>query len=146
MLTYYDAEQTAISIINQYVRFVDEEPDKRKNDWKLNDRWAWFIGDNGPTFKLTTNPEPYTLDSTLGWIKADSTCLLKMLKKIDAGNSTGYLKTMNSRQSSQKSIEMIIKQQTTPAKDLYKVRRNEIKGTSQRLPAVIFWELESVLS
>ena len=37
LLTYYDAEQTAFSIINQYVRFVDEEPDKRKNDWKLND-------------------------------------------------------------------------------------------------------------
>ena len=44
LLTYYDAEQTAFSIINQYVRFVDEEPDKRKNDWKLNERWAWFIG------------------------------------------------------------------------------------------------------
>ena len=35
LLTYYDAEQTAFSIINQYVRFVDEEPDKRKNDWNL---------------------------------------------------------------------------------------------------------------
>ena len=39
LLTYYDAEQTAFSIINQYVRFVDEEPDKRKNDWKLNERY-----------------------------------------------------------------------------------------------------------
>ena len=52
LLTYYDAEQTAFSIINQYVRFVDEEPDKRKNDWKLNDRWAWFIGDNRQSLKL----------------------------------------------------------------------------------------------
>ena len=51
LLTYYDAEQTAFSIINQYVRFVDEEPDKRKNDWKLNDRWAWFIGDNRTEFE-----------------------------------------------------------------------------------------------
>ena len=59
LLTYYDAEQTAFSIINQYVRFVDEEPDKRKNDWKLNDRWGWFIGDNRQSLKLTTKPEPY---------------------------------------------------------------------------------------
>ena len=29
LLTYYDAEQTAFSIINQYVRFVDEEPDRK---------------------------------------------------------------------------------------------------------------------
>ncbi len=41
LLTYYDAEQTAFSIINHYVRFVDEEPDKRKSDWKLNDRCDW---------------------------------------------------------------------------------------------------------
>lgn len=69
LLTYYDAEQTAFSIINQYVRFVDEEPDKRKNDWKLNDRWAWFIGDNRQSLKLTTKPEPYTLDRTLRWVQ-----------------------------------------------------------------------------
>ena len=56
LCTYYDAEQTAFSIINQYVRFVDEEPEKRKNDWKLNDRWAWFIGDNRQSLKLTTKP------------------------------------------------------------------------------------------
>ena len=30
LLTYYDAEQTAFSIINQYVRFVDEEPESEK--------------------------------------------------------------------------------------------------------------------
>ena len=30
LLTYYDAEQTAFSIINQYVRFIDEEPDSKK--------------------------------------------------------------------------------------------------------------------
>jgi len=83
LLTYYDAEQTAFSIINQYVRFVDEEPDKRKNDWKLNDRWAWFIGDNRQSLKLTTKPEPYTLDRTLRWVQRQVAPTLKMLKKID---------------------------------------------------------------
>ena len=88
LLTYYDAEQTAFSIINQYVRFVDEEPDKRKNDWKLNDRWAWFIGDNRQSLKLTTKPEPYTLDRTLRWVQRQVAPTLKMLKKIDKGNGT----------------------------------------------------------
>ena len=83
LLTYYDAEQTAFSIINQYVRFVDEEPDKRKNDWKLNDRWAWFIGDNRQSLKLTTKPEPYTLDRTLRWVQRQVAPTLKMLKRID---------------------------------------------------------------
>ena len=92
LLTHYDAEQTAFSIINHYIRFVDREPEKRKTDWKLNDRWAWFIGKDRPPIKLTTDPEPYTLERTLGWISRQVAPTLKMLKKIDAGNSTSYLK------------------------------------------------------
>ena len=118
LLTYYDAEQTAFSIINQYVRFVDEEPDKRKNDWKLNDRWAWFIGDNRQSLKLTTKPEPYTLDRTLRWVQRHVAPTLKMLKKIDKGNGTDYMETIEQQAKLTEKHEMIIKQQTTPAKDL----------------------------
>ena len=70
LLTYYDAERTAFSIINRYVRFVDKEADKKRSDWKLPVRWAWFIGENREPLKLTTKPEPYTLDRTLRWIQA----------------------------------------------------------------------------
>ena len=118
LLTYYDAEQTAFSIINQYVRFVDEEPDKRKNDWKLNDRWAWFIGDNRQSLKLTTKPEPYTLDRTLRWVQRQVAPTLKMLKKIDKGNGTDYMETIEQQAKLTEKHEMIINQQTTPAKDL----------------------------
>lgn len=120
LLTYYDAEQTAFSVINQYVRFVDEEPDKRKNDWKLNDRWAWFIGDNRQSLKLTTKPEPYTLDRTLRWVQRQVAPTLKMLKKIDKGNGTDYMETIEQQAKLTEKHEMIIKQQTTPAKDLVK--------------------------
>ena len=111
-------KQTAFSIINQYVRFVDEEPDKRKNDWKLNDRWAWFIGDNRQSLKLTTKPEPYTLDRTLRWVQRQVAPTLKMLKKIDKGNGTDYMETIEQQAKLTEKHEMIIKQQTTPAKDL----------------------------
>ena len=52
LLTYYDAERTAFSIINRYVRFVDKEVDKKRSDWKLSVRWAWFIGENKEPLKL----------------------------------------------------------------------------------------------
>ena len=100
------------------VRFVDEEPDKRKNDWKLNDRWAWFIGDNRQSLKLTTKPEPYTLDRTLRWVQRQVAPTLKMLKKIDKGNGTDYMETIEQQAKLTEKHEMIIKQQTTPAKDL----------------------------
>ena len=59
LLTYRDAERTAFSIINHYVRFVEREDDKPKNQWKTNDDWAWFVGENREPIRLTTKPEPY---------------------------------------------------------------------------------------
>lgn len=95
-----------------------EEADKRKNDWKLNDRWAWFIGDNRQSLKLTTKPEPYTLDRTLRWVQRQVAPTLKILKRIDYGNGTDYLKTIEQQAKLTGKHEMIIKQQTSPVKDL----------------------------
>lgn len=118
LLTHYDAEQTAFSIINHYIRFVDREPEKRKTDWKLNDRWAWFIGKDRPPIKLTTDPEPYTLERTLGWISRQVAPTLKMLKKIDAGNSTSYLKEIEDNAKLTEKHLQIIKQQTANTEEL----------------------------
>ena len=118
LLTHYDAEQTAFSIINHYIRFVDKEPEKRKTDWKLNDRWAWFIGKDRPPVKLTTDPEPYTLERTLGWISRQVAPTLKMLKKIDAGNSTSYLKEIEDNAKLTEKHLQIIKQQTADTEEL----------------------------
>ena len=118
LLTHYDAEQTAFSIINHYIRFVDKEPEKRKTDWKLNDRWAWFIGKDRPPIKLTTDPEPYTLERTLGWISRQVAPTLKMLKKIDAGNSTSYLKEIEDNAKLTEKHLQIIRQQTADTEEL----------------------------
>ncbi|WP_317425731.1 MobT family relaxase [Sellimonas intestinalis] len=118
LLTHYDAEQTAFSIINHYIRFVDREPEKRKTDWKLNDRWAWFIGKDRPPVKLTTDPEPYTLERTLGWISRQVAPTLKMLKKIDAGNRTSYLKEIEDNAKLTEKHLQIIKQQTADTEEL----------------------------
>lgn len=118
LLTHYDAEQTAFSIINHYIRFVDREPEKRKTEWKLNDRWAWFIGKDRPPVKLTTDPEPYTLERTLGWISRQVAPTLKMLKKIDAGNCTSYLKEIEDNAKLTEKHLQIIRQQTADAEEL----------------------------
>ena len=118
LLTHYDAEQTEFSIINHYIRFVDREPEKRKTDWKLNDRWVWFIGKERPPIKLTTDPEPYTLERTLGWISRQVAPTLKMLKKIDAGNSTSYLKEIEDNAKLTEKHLQIIRQQTADTEEL----------------------------
>ena len=118
LLTHYDAERTAFSIIKRYLRFVDIEEDKRREDWKLNDRWAWFIGKGREPLKLTTQPEPYTLSRTLNWIARQVAPTLKMLKRIDAGNNTEYLKNIEQHAKLTEKHEQIIKQQTAPVTEL----------------------------
>ena len=105
-------------LINHYIRFVDREPEKRKTDWKLNDRWVWFIGKDRPPIKLTTDPEPYTLERTLGWISRQVAPTLKMLKKIDAGNSTSYLKEIEDNAKLTEKHLQIIRQQTADTEEL----------------------------
>ncbi|WP_143476846.1 replication initiation factor domain-containing protein, partial [Clostridioides difficile] len=116
--TDYDAERTTFSNVNQYVRFVAAEHDERENDWKLNDRWAWFISDNRQSLKLKTKPEPYTLDRTLRWVERQVAPNLKMLKKSEKRNGTEDMETIKQQEKLKEKKEMIIKQKTTPAKDL----------------------------
>ena len=91
LLTYRDVEHTAFSIINHYLRFVDREDGKPKNKWKLNADWAWFIGENREKLKLTTQPEPYTLERALQWLHRQVAPTLKMVAELDKQNHTTIL-------------------------------------------------------
>ena len=35
----------------------------------MNEDWAWFVGDNREPIRLTTKPEPYTLQKALHWLQ-----------------------------------------------------------------------------
>lgn len=124
LLTYYDAERTAFSIINRYVRFVDKEADKKRSDWKLSVRWAWFIGENREPLKLTTKPEPYTLDRTLRWIQRQVDPTLKMLEAITAKTGIDYLKEIRKSTKLTEKHYKIIEQQTTSTEDVILEKEN----------------------
>lgn len=118
LLTYYDAERTAFDIINRYLRFVDKEEGKRRNEWQVNDRWAWFIGSGRGRLKLTTKPEPYTLDRTLNWIARQVAPTLKMARKIDRINGTDIIESLVKGAKLTDKHKKIIKQQTASSKEL----------------------------
>ena len=124
LLTYYNAERTAFSIINRYVRFVDKEADKKRSDWKLSVRWAWFIGENREPLKLTTKPEPYTLDRTLRWIQRQVDPTLKMLETITAKTGIDYLKEIRKSTKLTEKHYKIIEQQTTSTEDVILEKEN----------------------
>ena len=124
LLTYYDAERTAFSIINRYVRFVDKEADKKRSDWKLSVRWAWFIGESREPLKLTTKPEPYTLDRTLRWIQRQVDPTLKMLETITEKTGIDYLKEIRKSTKLTEKHYKIIEQQTTATEDVILEKEN----------------------
>ena len=118
LLTYYDAERTAFSIINRYIRFADKEPDKRKSEWKTNARWAWFIGEGRPPLKLTSQPEPYTLERTLRWVERQVDPTLKMLEEIAKKTGVDYLKEIRKHTKLTEKHEQIIAQQTASPEEV----------------------------
>ncbi len=118
LLTYYDVEKTAFSIINRYVRFLDREEDKYYEDWKLNDRWALFIGEGREPLRLTTKPEPYTIERTIRWIARQVDPTLKMLEEIAEKTGFDYLKEIRKHTKLSEKHQKIIEQQTVTPEEI----------------------------
>ena len=118
LLTYHDAERTAFDIINRYMRFADKEVEKRRSEWKTNEKWAYFIGSDRGRLKLTTKPEPYMLTRTLNWISRQVAPTWKVLQKIDSANGTTYLKDILDHAKLTERHKKLIEQQTTSTEEM----------------------------
>ena len=59
-----------------------------------NDDWAWFVGENREPIRLTTKPEPYTLQKALHWLQRQVAPTIKMVQALDRENHTTILKDM----------------------------------------------------
>lgn len=114
-----DEEHVIFSIINNYVRFFDA-PAARHTPEKPCPMWEWFLGKNRERLKLTTKPEPYRLEKTIGWLEHQVMPSQKMLERIDALNGTSYMKEIASNARLTERHLKIIKQQTTSIEDMVK--------------------------
>ena len=118
LLTYYDAERTAFSIINRYIRFVDRDESKRRSEWKINDRWAWFIGSDRGRLKLTTKPEPYSFQRTLNWLSRQVAPTLKVAQKLDELHNTTIIPDMVKNAKLTDRLEKVLKQQSVSVEEM----------------------------
>ena len=118
-LMFYDnPESTAFKIINRYIRFVDKEAGKPRSDWKLNEEWAWFIGENRESMKLTTKPEPYSFRRTLNWLSRQVAPTLKMAMKLDEIKNTDIVKRIIINAQLTEKHEKILKQQAATTEEV----------------------------
>lgn len=118
LLEFQDAEKTAFSIINRYLRFADKEPKKRRSDWKTSERWAWFIGDNRRCLRLTTDPQPYTFERTLNWLHRQVAPTLKIVQSLDDIKGTNIVNDMIQDAKLTDRHEKILEQQALAVEDI----------------------------
>lgn len=118
LLANRDAERTAFSIINRYIRFVDREEKISRSKWKTNEDWSYFIGEGREKLKLTTNPEPYDINKTLNWISRQVAPTLKVIKKIDMLNGTNIAEELIRKAELTERHQKIIQQNSSPIEDI----------------------------
>lgn len=118
LIRYRNVERTAFSIINRYLRFAEKDETKRRSQWQTNERWALFIGKNRQELRLTTEPEPYTLERTIRWIGRQVAPTLKMAQILDKINDTTIVKDIIKRAELSKRHKKIIEQQVAGIENL----------------------------
>ena len=111
LVSYEDAERTAFGIINRYMRIVDRDNRRAREDWPLNSMWAVFIGGRRDRLKLTAKPEPYTLQKTLNWLSHQVAPSWKMLLELDRKGGTNVMEEMIAGTELSEKHRKIIEQQ-----------------------------------
>ncbi|MGF7105694.1 phage replication initiation protein [Lachnospiraceae bacterium PH1-22] len=125
MLATHDVEDTCFSIINRYLRFIDKERTDKKGNYLLDSKWEWFIGDNRNQLKLTTQPEPYTLERSEQWLSKQVAPTLKMFLTLDEKKQTKVVENMLEHAKMSEKQKKIIKQQLVNIDDV--IDRKEVK-------------------
>lgn len=82
--------QTAFSIINNYVRFVDRDRTKPHARWPINRDWARFIG----MHRSNAGPEPFDWLRILDWLSKQAAPTIRMLVEIDRKQGTHVVEEM----------------------------------------------------
>ncbi|WP_341479446.1 MobT family relaxase [Clostridium perfringens] len=118
LLANRDAEKTAFSIINRYIRFVDKNKDKGRSEWKTNEHWNYFIGEGREKLKLTTSPEPYNINKTLNWLSRQVAPTLKIIKKLDNLNNTTLIEDLIRHAELTDRHKKIIQQNSVNVEDI----------------------------
>ncbi len=125
LITNLDIDSTAFGIINRYIRFVDRSEEVTRDKWITNSDWTYFVGANRNRLKLTTEPEPYTLDKTLVWLQNQVAPTLKMIKKIDNINNSDTISEIIKSAKHNDRHKTIIKQATTKVKNIVATKGDE---------------------
>lgn len=118
LLNHRNVGETTFAIIHRYIRFVDKDPNKPRNQWKSNAHWLNFLGKSQRSLRLTSQPEPYSFDRTLNWLGHQVAPTLKLALQIDQKNQTTVIQDMIRYAKLSDRHKKILQQQTLPTSEI----------------------------
>lgn len=113
-----DIDKTIFLLINRYIRFVDSVENKQKKLWPLNPNWQIFIGYQREKMRLEMDPQLYTINRTLKWLRRQVAPSMKFLEELDKLQQTKYGKDMITYSKLSDKQEKILKQQSMSVEEL----------------------------
>lgn len=118
LCTYRDAEYSAFSYINYYMRICDRDPSKNRESWKTSREWLLFIGEYREKMKLASKPEPFDWRRTMNWLSSQVAATLKTALMIDETNGTSIVQEMIDGRDIPKRLRTVYEQLTTDAEKI----------------------------
>lgn len=93
---YDDWEEVVVfGIINYYIRFAVEDPQKKKKDWENDPMWDIFLGAYGrDKIRLAQDPQPFSEWRALNWLSHQCMPTMKALLARDVQCGTDYVVDM----------------------------------------------------
>ena len=82
-LNYNDLNKVVFSIINRYIKVVDNNGSSDKKYFPINYRWECFLNDVKTSLKLTTEPKEYDIKDTYNWLFRQVAPTLSMVSELD---------------------------------------------------------------
>lgn len=116
-LLHGNVGRTTFGIIQRYMNMTDRSSKLKRDSWKTNERWLWFMGEENWDVKLTIEPEPYSFDKTLKWLASQVMPTLKMAVEIDRINGTSVIADMLENAKLEKKHLQQIELQTMPTEN-----------------------------
>ena len=117
LICYEDIDGIIFSIINYYMRIVDEDKTRNRYRWKMNRDWKMFVGEGRRKIKLTIAPEPFDIDNTYNWIAKQVAPTIKALKELDEINDTDIIEQLFKEAKLSKKYENLLKNQQIPIEE-----------------------------
>lgn len=118
LINHENPSYTAFGIINHYAWFLKPGKKDKKKRENLDEEWLLFIGNEERDLKLTTRPEPYTIDRTKKWMIKQVMPSLKMLKEMDEAQGTDFIEKAFQQTKLKEKHQKLIEQIELPVEDI----------------------------